>query len=437
MEELGIEEVTPQTTLPKLNTQFLDQQSNAWMCRLYEFLNEQAALHRQAKVAPIVRLSDGRNVPAFAGNVPQAFLPGDIKTGFPEVHELACRSREARQFLGAIGLSQPNLVDDVVRNVLPKYDGDDVSVSDEQYAEDVVKILAASKTNISDKRAELIERLRNTPFVRATHTGDGSECLASPTGLYLATERLKALFKDVQGLKLVDEHCDALRHESVRTLLEECGVARHWRPRRKEYQAWNFPLGREFLAELREKSGYPQTSWQSDVILDWELIGLNQVLERLPSLDAESQRTRAKYIWEELIQLEDRRGKAVFRAEYRWTHYGSRRQEFDAEFVRQLNESAWVPAADAELRRPDLVLFAPLGWRDDPFIRSKIGFKPPIVDQLAEEAGFEAAMLDRLKQLGITSLAELEKLSLPTARTNLMLRNPLPTRLVPWALHQT
>ena len=103
----------------------------------------------------------------------------------------------------------------------------------------------------------------------------------------------------------------------------------------------------------------------------------------------------------------------MFRAEYRWTDYGNHRQEFDSAFVRRLNDSAWIPATGSRLQRPDLVPFRSLGWRDDPFMRSKVHFKPPIVDQLAEEAGFEPAMLDRLKHLGITSLAELEKLELP------------------------
>ena len=53
------------------------------------------------------------------------------------------------------------------------------------------------------------------------------------------------------------------------------------------------------------------------------------------------------------------------------------------------------------------MLFESLGWTPHPFLLSKIEFKPPIIDQLAEEAGFEPAMLDRLKCLGITSEAEL------------------------------
>lgn len=413
MEELGVEEVTPQTMLPRLCRSFLGQQSNAWMCRLYEFLNGQAALHRQAKVAPLMRLSTGAHVPAIVNGTPEAFLPGAVETGFPTVHKRACQSADARQFLGAIGLSEPHPVDDVIRNVLPKYREKDVWVADAEYETDIRRILeAASRKDSSEKRLELIKQLRDTPFVRATHTGDETECLASPAELHLATDRLKALLAGISGHRVVDERCNALGAGGMRELLEKCGAARHLRPVKKDEAAWSSSLSEEFLAKLRDKNGHSQTSRRTDTIGDWELAGLEEVIARLPHLSVEDQRIRAKYIWEELAQLEERRGKAVFRAEYCWTDYGKFRQEFDAAFIRRLNDSAWIPGTDGGLQRPNVVLFESLGWRDNPFVLSKILFKPPIVDQLAHEAGFEPAMLDELKALGITSSADLKALGI-------------------------
>ena len=413
MEDLDVDEITPQTILPRLVTSFLRCQSNEWMTRLYEFLKGQAALHRQAKGAPIIRLSDGTHVPAFADDIPQAFLPGSAETDFPTVHRETCRSENAKQFLRMIGLSEPHPVDDVILNVLPKYDGDNLQVSDSEYEADIDRILAASRTKASDKREELIERLRRTRCVRAVTAGDDTTCFASPDGLYLATDRLGALFADIPDVQMEDDRCGALRRDGVRDLLESCGASRYLLPIRTEYGSWNCPMPNEFLANLREQSGHAKTSGINDTVADWKLHGLNDVLARLPCLDAEDRRNRAKWVWEELIQMEERRGRGVFRAEYRWTHHGNYRQEFDSSFVRDLNDSAWIPDQDGELQRPDLVLFDSLGWRDDPFLLSKVRFKPPIVDQLAAEAGFEPAMLNRLKELGITSMADLEKLELP------------------------
>lgn len=419
MEDLGVDEITPQTILPKLVTSFLRRQSHAWMRRLYEFLKGQVALHRQAKAAPIIRLSDGTHVSAFVDGVLQAFLPGSVKTDFPTVREETCRSADAKQFLRTIGLSEPHLVDDVIRNVLPKYDKNNLQITDSRYAKDIDRILAASQATELNKREELMQRLRQTRFVRAVNAGDDTICFSTPDRLYLATERLNAVFSGILGIQIVDDRCDALRREGVRDLLESCGASRHLLPIRTEHERWNLPLSSEFLAQLRKQSGHAETSRINDIVSEWTLHGLDDVLAQLPSLDAEDRHIRAKYIWEELIQLEDRRGRGIFRAEYRWTHHGNYRQEFDSSFVRKLNESAWIPDQDDGLRHPDLVLFESLDWRDDPFLRSKIRFKPPIVDRLAEEAGFEPAMLDLLKKLGITSMAVLAtKLALPADDEN-------------------
>ncbi len=93
---LKVEEVRPEHLIAKLSTEFLERQSTTWVRCFYEFMSTQGALHWQAKEEwPLVRLSDGR-------------------------HEV-CSTAKARQFLEAIGLTSPDPVDDIIRNVLPKY----------------------------------------------------------------------------------------------------------------------------------------------------------------------------------------------------------------------------------------------------------------------------------------------------------------------------
>ena len=414
MEDLYVDEITPQVVLSKIRPSFLKRQSNEWMCRLYEFLKRQPALHRRAKVAKIIRLSDDTHVLAFVNDAPQAFLPGSTKTEFPTVHSDTCQSADAKQFLTRIGLSEPDPVDDVIWNVLPRYTRDDFRVSDSKYAADIDRILGAFRTKAIDKREELKQHLRKTRFVRAVSADDDAICMRSPNGLYLATERLKELFADILGIEMMDDHCDALGGDGIRDLLESCGAVRYLLPIKKEYKTWmpDCPLSAEDLRQLREQSGHSETSGRNDIVMDWTLRGLGDVLAKLPSLDAKDRRNRARCIWEALIQLEERRGKAVFRGEYRWTHRGERKQGFDSTFVKQLNDTAWIPGRDGDLQRPDMVLFESLDWRDDPSLLSKVRFKPPVVDQLAKEAGFEPAVLDRLKELGITSMEALRKLKL-------------------------
>ena len=86
----------------------------------------------------------------------QAFLPGMVETSFPTVRRTVCATAEARKFLQSLGLTEPDVVDDVLRNVLPKYGGDKVDVSDGDYESDIRRILTAFATNSEGATREAI-----------------------------------------------------------------------------------------------------------------------------------------------------------------------------------------------------------------------------------------------------------------------------------------
>ena len=399
MDELQVVEVTPATILPKLNAAFLGAQNDEWVCRFYEFLNSQTALRRQAANLPLVRLTDGTHVQARVNGRPQAFLPGEIETGFPTVRVAVCDSEEARAFLGSLGLTKPDPVDDVVRNVLRKYE-DAHDVGDDEYADDIRRILNAFRVDWREQRDKLVAALHKTPFVMAVDAGDGSRCSARPGDLYLATDRLKKLFAGIAGIKLVDDGCATLRGENVRTLLEACGATRHL-----EKQDVECRLPPAELGEIRRQAGLERSTWGHRT--DATLHGIDPLLNSFADMGTETQRIRSGLLWEALVDLANRNTNA-FLGQYTWGYaHEQKTAHFDAAFVRRLNETPWIPDGNGKLQRPELVLFESLGWTPDPFLLSKVNFKPPIIDRLAEEAGFEPAMLDRLKTLGITSEAEL------------------------------
>ena len=400
--ELGVTEVTPEGIVPRLSGSFLEAQSDNWIASLYEFLGGQPALRRRLDGLPLVRLSDGHHVVARANGEPQAFLPSEIETGFPTVRKTVCTGLEARSFLISLGITAPDLVDDVVLNVLQKYRSDSVDVDDEQYAKDIDRILAAFNTDSKTQREKLLAALRATTFVMVVDGGDGTGYVDKPGNVHIATDRLKLLFDGVPDVMIVDDDYACLRGEDVRELLEACGAMRCPRPLESP-QVVSYDERRE----LRRKAGHEETSGVNDLVVDWLLQGFDRLIELLPTLAAELRAERARLLWESLGDLEERRGRGIFEGSYKWTHYGSYKAEFPSAFVRRLNEAAWVPDASGALHPPRLVTFDSLGWKPNPFLLTKIQFKPPIIDQLAKEAGIDPAALDLLRKYGITSVADL------------------------------
>ncbi|MBF6650217.1 DUF3883 domain-containing protein [Methylobacter sp. BlB1] len=399
--ELAVAEITPQTILRELNKEFLEAQTDDWVLRLYEYLNgQEAALRRHLDTTPLIRLKDGTHVVVRENGRPNAFLPSAIETGFPTMRKEVCKTREARLFLISLGITEPDPVDDVIWNILPRFRQKEVNIAVENYTRDIERIQAAFNTDSKLQRDKLLKELQGTPFVIVVDAGDRTRYVSKPGDCYLATDRLKQLFAGIHKVFIVDDSYACLRGENIRELLEACGAVRCPRPVEAPYA-----LTYDQRRALRQQAGHEALGrWEQ--IKDWNLHGFDDLINMFHQLECEERIKRARLIWESLGDLEERRGRGVFEGRYEWTHHGSYKAEFPSAFLRQLNTVSWIPDANGELQRPDLVVFDTLGWKANPFLLTKITFKPPIIEQLAKEAGIDPALLDLLKKHGITSEAE-------------------------------
>jgi len=403
IQELKVPEVRPEDIVPLFTKEFLEKQTDGWIVRLYEFLNGQSAVTRSGtlRYLPLIRLESGTHVKPLENGQWQAFLPGSTQTGFPTVRRSVCGTEDALNLLKGLGLTEPDPVDDIVRNVLPRY-RNAPRPSGSDYEADVRRIVNAFKTDSKSRREALVSALSDTLFLAAVDAATGKRYYAKPQGVYIATERLKGLFGGVAGVYLVDDSYDCLHGEDVRELLEACGATRYLEP---------LPAAVTFTwqekAKMRREAGCESSSG-GEQIEDFTIRGLKELLEALPGLDAPHPAQRAGLLWEALCDLEDRRGTRAFSGTYTWHYYRRQSSTFDAMFVRLLNEMPWIPARDGALQPPRGVLFEQTGWKDNQFLVSKIRFKPPIIETLAREAGIEPGVLDLLKKLGVTSEAELK-----------------------------
>lgn len=407
-EELGVREISPDTLVSEIDDEiFLEAQSDRWVRDLYHFLSDKRALRKKVRSLPLIRLKDGSHVVPSSSGQQQAYLPAAADTDFPTVRPSVCDTDTAREFLESLGVAEPDPVDDILRNVLPKYEDQNPAIDEQEYEEDIARILTAYETDSKKQRKKLVDALAKAPFVPAVDGTGDSVGYTRPGGVYIATDRLRRLFRGVNSVRLVDHRKTCLRGKAIRLALQETGAVSYIKPVQLSGPKLLSPEQRR---ELRREAGHAETSGQNDEVFDWKLKGLEEILDLLPELDADERRTRAKLLWEELGHLEDRRGEAVFQGTYKWTHYGEFEKSFDAAFVRRLNRTPWIPDESGVLHRPDALLFDDLEWPDHSFLRSKIEFKHPVVDQLAEKAGIEVGVLDVLKEAGVTSEDQLRNL---------------------------
>lgn len=400
VKELEIDEITPFKLVQKLTKSFLEDQPDEWVLRLYKFLDRQKALRPLLNKVPLIRLDDGTHVVAQENGKAMAFLPSAIATSFPTMRR-ACVTDEVLSFLTSLEITEPDPVDDVIWHLLPKYQQDKVEVNDEDYAADIQRILVAYGADSTTQKKKLQKALQETKFVKAVDTGDGRSRFAKPKDVYLATERLRQLFAGVPGIWIVNSEYDFLRGGEISDMLVSCGASRYLTK-----EATPSEMGESEKAQIRREAGLERAKWQLPPD-DFTLRGLTALLDFLPTLQTAHAAARAKVLWESLADLEQQ-GTSAFYGSYTWSYsHETKTANFQAKFVRILNQVAWVPTADGELVPPKHVLFDNLGWKPNPFLLTEIIFKSPIIDQLAKEAGFDPAILDLLRMHGLTNVEDL------------------------------
>lgn len=407
MWELDIEEIDARGIVRKLDQEFLERQPDQWIQELYEFLNNHRMRSWGLGDLPLVRVEDGSHVAAQVDGQPQAFLPSAEPTDFPTVRREVCRSQQAREFLEWLGLTEPDPVDDVVRNVLPKYQASADGRGDRDYAADWAKVVRAHSTDSKEQQKKLMRALRDTRFVAAIDLGTHARSWARPQEVYFPTERLKRLFAGVRGVLALDEDRECLRTTDVHRLLEECGTSEHL-----SIVSIDTKLSSMERQRIREEARHPGKS-REGAIDDFTVRGLGVLLALLPNLEEPERRIRATLLWVALCDLAQAGGGEALTGTYRWFHYTDHSAPFHAEFVRELNERPWIPSELGRLDKPESVTIESLGWKHNPILEAAILFKPSGIDTLASAFGIEPAVLELLREHGITNLeVALERLGL-------------------------
>ena len=241
---------------------------------------------------------------------------------------------------------------------------------------------------------------------------------------YMPTDRLSALFKGVPGALLIDKSKECLTGEPIRDLIRAVGTREYLHP-----VEIGGSLTYEEKRKLREdywishpwaSKGYTREISEND----YELRGLDALLGVLVTLDPEQATNRANTLWDALCDVQNRGRGSAFEGKYTWLYYSDHSIWFPAKFVKVLNEVAWIPDKEGTLQIPGDMAFKDTGWVEDPYLLSRIEFKPAVIDELAREAGVELGAIDFMKKFGITEtqlrerFGDLENVSKDEASSN-------------------
>ncbi len=389
-EQVGIEEVTPETVQAGITADFLAAQSDEWIGRFYRFLYQHPALWREpgfpgqqpgaARRAPIIRLEDGSHVAPFdASGRPAAYLPGPAGTEFATVRRTVAARPEARHFLTALGLAEPDIVAEVLDRVLPRYcDADLATLSAAQRDADLEVVARALAQAPIAGRERLLEQLRQTAFLVGENAATGERRLMRPGELYLRIKTLEIYFDGNPDAWLADD-----AYGPWLAQLRDMGVPDEVRLDAREAD----PLGYVIIAEEFARNERGVAGFDPSATFD----GLEHALSHPTA-------ARSEYVWNVLLVPHRHLIAGVVEKSPRLEFADASRDAALSPIGELASAAAWLPASDGTFRRPadlDVADLPPSYQREDALAQA-LGMSKPVIDEANRQLGFPPDFLRRL-----------------------------------------
>jgi hypothetical protein len=379
-EEAGLAELTAESLVAALTTEFLSAQTEDWLASLYGFLFGHPSLWQSRQ--PIIRLQDGSGVPAFdERGRPSAYLPGPVATDFPTVSAALAGHPQARRFLDALNYAEPDLLAEVIDRVLARYADLDVARLDPVRHEADLELVARALTEVPPAGQDrLAAHLADTTFLIGENAATGQQRLMRPGELYQRTRALEAYFDGNP-----DAWFAADSYGPWRAQLARMGVRETVRPSARAADELGYVIiAEEFARHERGIAGF-----DPDASLD----GLRYALAHPTHL-------RSEYVWNLLLVPHRHLVAGVVERSVR-LHYADASRERVRSVIGELaTSSAWLPAPDGSFCRPaELSLDdLPGSYQRDDGLAQALGLAQRAVAQASRELGFPPDFLVRLSK---------------------------------------
>ena len=387
-DQLEITEIRPRTIISRLSGAFLERQPDKWIEQLYIFFNRQRFLLDLLKNAPIVRLEKGLHVRPSPKNI---FLPTGQNTNYDTVHHSVCGQDEAIEFLKRLGLREWDNVDDAVDNILSKYQDESNEIGEEEYQKDILRLVQVWQSSSGNKQDRLETALKSAFFVRSIDAGRPSTVqYCRPESIYFGQDDLKELFAGIKGIKFIDPELQKQINLRGHHMLKSCGIRDSLQPESVEYSSYNSVLNTprfsvDELKEMRRQNGNSKiTLKRGEIVLDWKLRDVSQLMKTLPDMCVADRISRSKLLWKMLADIDQDK----FEGRYEWFYKTPHYNKFPSEFVDSLNQERWIPDHDGYLHPPIEIDIEYLNWPVNDWLLTQIKFKPRTLAWALEDAGY-------------------------------------------------
>lgn len=346
-------------------------------------------LREELMTTPFILIKDSR-----ANNLIY-FKPNQLYFGVEDV--LWCKNplgiyssvavtKKVREFLQKLKIPKWDIVDEVIKTVLPKYSQNPSAVSINEHMVDIEKIAKAYKTSGQFRKIALQIELKATRFILTEGTHEHSPEYHKPNKLYFATDELRVYFEGNSTYKFVSSKYP----NKYLGMFREVGISdRVWIICESEPGATNdVDLAYKDRCYRRGLKGFDP---------DIQVVGLKHAFMN-PSV------AKSKIIWEHIVKPYSHciKGKILRSSRQDFSVHASihKENEVISDFGRLLMENAWLPDSDGNMHKPSEISLAelPESFQRDEQLASQLRMKTEAEAEFAEGIGLPREMIDDIKQ---------------------------------------
>jgi hypothetical protein len=352
------------TFLESLTDSFMEEQSDSWLSRFYQYLygidKSQKDIKCLFQSKKWLRLDDqSMSTLIIEDDIPAIFLSASSDCDCPIVKKTFLKNTIVKSFfsevldlpvLDSIELSKRNILEHFKDNTI----GDESQIS--AFMQNVQKVL---REDTGKRKSAFIRQLYQIPWVPGINFQNGSRKMLRPSEVYISNSITKIFFTGNPSAYYAD---DIVIKTIDYDILLELGL--HAKP---IVQKLKFDENGRAVIHIEKKNYIRSTSYFDPYI---QIDGLHYALSN-PTIE------KSKYIWNQLIpdHIESIQGKLEYSS---YKSFKKPRSEtlYSEEFGSYLQTFAWLPSKNEpgfftpqEIRLKDL----PLSFNRDEEIAEKLG----------------------------------------------------------------
>ena len=302
-----------------------------------------------------------------------------------ETYSAISVTKKVHQFLQKLGTRKWDIVEEVIKTILPKYSQNPSAVSINKHMVDIEKIAKAYKTSGRSRKMDLRIALKATRFVLTEGTHDHNPEYCKPNELYFPIDKLRLYFEGNSAYKFVssgypDRHVEMFRElrisNTIRIICES-----------KPGTTDDIRLAKQGRYYRRGLKGF-----DPGIQVD----GLKHALMN-PSVE------KSKIIWEHVVVPYSHclKGKILRSSRQDFSVHASTHEENEviSDFGRLLRENAWLPDSDGNMHKPSELTLKelPEEFVPDERLADQLGMQKNAVAELAEETGISVEIIEVIR----------------------------------------